>query len=92
MKMTAGRKCKVASILLSTVANPKTGFVTCIPTGTLPTLWGDQMPAHGNKFFFHLFVKSTQYKKLALNALGFTYSNLKSCKPHEKTKHNKSKW
>ena len=36
--MTAGRKCKVASILLSTVANPKTGFVTCIPTGTLPTL------------------------------------------------------
>ena len=38
MKMTAGRKCKVASILLSTVANPKTGFVTCIPTGTLPTL------------------------------------------------------
>ena len=51
MKMTAGRKCKVASILLSTVANPKTGFVTCIPTGTLPTLWGDQMPAHGNNFF-----------------------------------------
>ena len=54
MKMTAGRKCKVASILLSTVANPKTGFVTCIPTGTLPTLWGDQMPAHGNKFFLPL--------------------------------------
>ena len=31
-------------------------------------------------------VKSTQYKKLAQNTLQFTYQNLKSCKPHEKTK------
>ena len=31
-------------------------------------------------------VKSTQYKKLAPNALRFTYLNSKSCKPHEKTK------
>ena len=29
-------------------------------------------------------LKSTQYKKLAPNALGSTH--LKSCKPHEKTK------
>ena len=29
-------------------------------------------------------VKSTQYKKLAANALRFTYQNLKSCKPYEK--------
>ena len=33
-------------------------------------------------YFFHL--KSTQYKKLAPNALWFTYLNLKSCKSHEK--------
>ena len=32
------------------------------------------------------FLKSTQYKKLTPNALLFTYQNLKSCKPHEKTK------
>ena len=31
-------------------------------------------------------VKSTQYKKLAPNALRFTYQNLKSFKPREKTK------
>ena len=31
-------------------------------------------------------LKSTQYKKLAPNALRFMYKNLKSCKPHEKTK------
>ena len=55
MKMTAGRKCKVASILLSTVANPKTGFVTCIPTGTLPTLGPNACTwQHGNKFFLPL--------------------------------------
>ena len=30
--------------------------------------------------------KSTQYKKLAPNALRFTYLSLKSCKQHEKTK------
>ena len=42
--------------------------------------------------FFKLFmmsteypvIKSTQYKKLAPNALRFTYQNLKSCKSHEK--------
>ena len=37
------------------------------------------------------FLKSTQYKKLAPNALRFTYQNLKSCKPHEKTKQKTSK-
>ena len=31
-------------------------------------------------------VKSTQYKKLEPNTLRFTYQNLKSCKPLEKTK------
>ena len=31
-------------------------------------------------------IKSTQYKKLAQNALRFKYQNLKSCKQHEKTK------
>ena len=35
-------------------------------------------------------LKSTQYKKLSLNALRFTYWNLKSCKLHGKTKHYKS--
>ena len=35
-------------------------------------------------------VKSTQYKKLVPNALLFTYQNLKSCKPHEKTKQKTS--
>ena len=29
-------------------------------------------------------LKSTQYKKLAPNALRFTYQNLKAYKPHEK--------
>ena len=37
------------------------------------------------------FLKSTQYKKLAPNALRFTYQNLKFCKPHEKTKQKTSK-
>ena len=36
-------------------------------------------------------LKSTQYKKLVPNALRFTYQNLKSCKPHEKTKQKASK-
>ena len=36
-------------------------------------------------------IKSTQYKKLVPNALRFTYQNLKSCKPHEKTKQKTSK-
>ena len=31
-------------------------------------------------------LKSTRYKKLAQNALLFTYSSLKSCKSHEKIK------
>ena len=31
-------------------------------------------------------LKTTHYKKLAPNALQFTYQNLKSCKPHEKQK------
>ena len=31
-------------------------------------------------------IKSTQYKKLAPNALRFIFQNLKSCKPYEKTK------
>ena len=31
-------------------------------------------------------VKSIQCKKLAQNALQFTYQNLKSCKPNEKIK------
>ena len=31
-----------------------------------------------------LTIKATQYKKLASNALRFTFQNLKSCKPHEK--------
>ena len=31
-------------------------------------------------------LKETQYKNLAPNALRFTYENLKSCKPHEKTR------
>ena len=35
--------------------------------------------------------KVTQYKKLAPNALRFTYQNLKSCEPHEKTKQKTSK-
>ena len=35
--------------------------------------------------------KSTQFKKLAPNALRFTYSNLKCCKTHEKTKQKTSK-
>ena len=30
------------------------------------------------------FFQSTQYKKLAPNALRFTYLNLKFCKPHDK--------
>ena len=30
------------------------------------------------------YVKSTQFKKLAANALLFTYKSLKSCKSHEK--------
>ena len=30
-------------------------------------------------------LQSTQYKKLAPNALRFAHQNLKSCKPHEKT-------
>ena len=38
-----------------------------------------------------LLLKSTQYKKLAPNALRFTYQNLKSCKPLEKNKKNTSK-
>ena len=42
----------------------------------------------GEKF---LSVMSTQYKKLAPNALRFTYQNCKSCKPHEKTKQKKIK-
>ena len=33
-------------------------------------------------------LKSTQYKKLAPNALRFTYWNLKSCKTHEKIQKN----
>ena len=39
------------------------------------------------------FLKSTQYKKLAPNALRFTYQNSKSCKPHEKQnkKHQNAK-
>ena len=36
-------------------------------------------------------LKVTQYKKLAPNALWFTYQNLKSCKAHEKTKKKTSK-
>ena len=39
-----------------------------------------------------LALKSTQYKKLVPNALRFTYQNLKSCKPHEKTKQKTSKY
>ena len=35
-------------------------------------------------------VKSTQYKKLSPNALGFTYQKLKSCKPLENTKQKTS--
>ena len=35
-----------------------------------------------------LLLKSTQYKKLEPNALRFTYQNLKSCKPQEKTEEN----
>ena len=37
------------------------------------------------------FLKSTQCKKLALNALWFTYYNLKSCKLDVKTKQKTSK-
>ena len=37
------------------------------------------------------YLKSTRFKMLAPNALRFTYQNLKSCKPHEKTKQNTSK-
>ena len=33
-------------------------------------------------------VKSTRDKKLAPNALPFTYQNLKSCKSHEKNENN----
>ena len=42
----------------------------------------------------YFLVKSTQYKKLAPNALRFTYQNLKSCKPHEKQnkKHQNAKY
>ena len=36
-------------------------------------------------------LKSTQYKKLALNYLQVTYKNLKSCKPNEKRKHKNIK-
>ena len=40
---------------------------------------------------FSQILKSTRYKKLAPNALRFTYQNLKSCKPHEQTKQKTSK-
>ena len=36
-------------------------------------------------------LQSTQYKKLAPNALQFTYQNLKSCKPYEKAEQKTSK-
>ena len=37
------------------------------------------------------YIKSTQFKELAPNALQFTYQNLKFGKPHEKTKQKTSK-
>ena len=37
------------------------------------------------------YLKSTRFKKFAPNALWFTYQNLKSYKPHEKTNQNTSK-
>ena len=37
----------------------------------------------GKYYLLHHMLKSTQYKKLATNALRFTYQNLKPCKSHE---------
>ena len=37
-----------------------------------------------------MYLKLTEYKKVVLNAWQFTYSNLKSCKSHEKMKQRTS--
>ena len=49
-----------------------------------------QKSACGELFWSRLYIKSTQCKKLAPNALWLTYRHLKSWKPHKKTKQKPS--
>ena len=55
-----------------------------------PLILASTNPQYDTRLFIEL--KSTQYKKLVPNAFRFTYQNLKSYKPHEKTKQKTSKY